>query len=462
MGQAMRRITRLEIFPIVVGVAILVGAIVLNPAPPDPVVHTLSVAQQIVGVAVDDRTGRTFVATSGDSGGGRVDVLDTASGALLRVLSMPGQPLNIIGDGQGGQVFVETTANGVGRMAVLSARGTGPIRTLPLSVGVYAAPLAIDEHAGHLFVAVPAFAACYRAVMFAPCSRVSVYDIRRGRVLRTFGVRGQVAAMAVDQRANRFVTTSVVNSGTGFVSVFDATTGRLVGSVSVGSQVGFPSDHMLALDEARGHVFVLSTNAPTFTNGNVYMLDVHNGALLHVDALNSSPTDIAVDSRAGRVFVSQLGPVTGGGFASRITSIGVGGVDVLDARSGRLLRTITTGVGTFAMAVDGRAGRVVVVNVGKLDSNGPATFVGAGTVSILDAQNEQIVRTAPTGVFPVSIAVDERRSRAIVVNAGGTVGVSGPWGWVPPWLRRALPFLPRPSGRTRAVPASVTVLDPAR
>jgi len=48
-------------------------------------------------------------------------------------------------------------------------------------------------------------------------------------------------------------------------------------------------------------------------------------------------------------------------------------VSVLDARSGRILRTVTVGLGPYAVAVDERTSRVFVANY---DGN---------TVSVLDA-----------------------------------------------------------------------------
>jgi hypothetical protein len=58
------------------------------------------------------------------------------------------------------------------------------------------------------------------------------------------------------------------------------------------------------------------------------------------------------------------------------------------------------------------------------------------------------------------VALDGPARRALVFNVGGgTVRVPDLWGWVPPWLRRVLPFLPRAPSRTRTVPASVTIID---
>src|SRR5262249_10653831 len=146
-----------------------------------------------------------------------------------------------------------------------------------------------------------------------------------------------------------------------------------------------------------------------------------------------------------------------------------GTVSVLDARSGALLRTIPVGPGPAGwnpgpLAVDERTGRVFVAMKGvfvpsRLDPQAPPLFTGAGTLDVLDATSGDVLSTVRLGVAPVSVTLDTRTGRAVVVDAGGTRRLPDPWTWVPSGVRRWIPFLPPPRLRTQTVPASVSVLD---
>jgi DNA-binding beta-propeller fold protein YncE len=86
----------------------------------------------------------------------------------------------------------------------------------------------------------------------------------------------------------------------------------------------------------------------------------------------------------------------------------------------------------------------------------------AGSVSLLDARTGEVVRQVATGPIPLAVAVDERRGRAVVTNAGGTAAAPDPWAWVPSWLRERMHgLIPAPSG-LRALPGSVSVVDTRR
>lgn len=223
-------------------------------------------------------------------------------------------------------------------------------------------------------------------------------------------------------------------------------------SVSVGVVVGRRSDDSLilrtvavpgqpvgvAVDAQMGHTFILSvTTIPPTESGYVTMLDTASGRLLHTVAVGWDPTDIAIDERTDRVFVTDLEANT---------------VSVLDAHTGSVLHT--TPVGTLPphaaqrVAIDTRSNHVFVA--------------GATGVSMLDARRGTILHTTAVGWNPIDGAVDELRGRVIIVNYGGRVQVSDMWRWVPSWLRQRLPFLPQQSRSTRTVPGSVSVLDARR
>ena len=112
------------------------------------------------------------------------------------------------------------------------------------------------------------------------------------------------------------------------------------------------------------------------------------------------------------------------------------------------------------MAVDARHAHLLVTNVGAMDRMG--TPLGPGRVSVLDTRSGAVRRTVPVGIAPGDVAVDERAGRALVLNLGGTVHVTDVWTWLPSWLRWWLPFLPRQAPGARTVGGSVTVLDTTR
>ena len=148
-----------------------------------------------------------------------------------------------------------------------------------------------------------------------------------------------------------------------------------------------------------------------------------------------------MDERVGRVYVANNGDNS---------------LSILGAHSGTPLHTVAVGQNPDAVAVDERKGRVYVASAGATDAAGNP--VGPGSVDVLDARTGQIARTMAVGVAPSAVAVDERTGDVFVVNAGGTVSQPGAWAWVPRWVRRWLPFLPSQAARTRTVPGSLSVV----
>jgi len=64
-------------------------------------------------------------------------------------------------------------------------------------------------------------------------------------------------------------------------------------------------------------------------------------------------------------------------------------------------------------------------------------------------------------VAPVALSIDEQAGRAIVLTQETDVDSisADSWGWLPSWLRHAVPFIPTPRSVTRVVPGSIVVLD---
>jgi YVTN family beta-propeller protein len=256
---------------------------------------------------------------------------------------------------------------------------------------------------------------------------VTMLDAWSGRVLSAIPVGADPDAVAVDQQSGAvFVITEDSR-----VSILDVRH-RTVVSTTVLSQ----DLRALAVDARTHRVFVVND-----IEGTVSVLDARSGANLRTVAVGARPNAIAVDERRGRVYVVNNGDNS---------------LNILDAHSGTPLQTVAVGQNPDAVAVDERKGRVYVASEGTTDAAGNP--VGPGNIEVLDARSGQIMRRVAVGVAPSAVAVDERTGDAFVVNAGGPLSRPSAWAWVPRWMRRWLPFLPAWDAQTRTVPCSLSVV----
>src|SRR5205085_11282115 len=146
--------------------------------------------------------------------------------------------------------------------------------------------------------------------------------------------------------------------------------------------------------------------------GCVYVLDARSGRILrtvvvHRDPFGTAPTAVVglvVDEQTDRAFVA--GYLPGSGFR--------GIVSMLDATSGRLLRTVRIGTHPAALIVDRRAGRVFVAS--------------AGGVGVLDARRGVLLRTLTLSAPPAAMAVDQRRGPIFIGTPGPAPGLKLPAG----------------------------------
>ncbi len=466
------------------------------------IVGTVTVGVQPIDAQVDEQTGRVFILNNGNAS---VSVLDTRTGALLGTAPLTSPRSGPVAaamtvDSRAGRVVVMNRDKSV---SVLDARTGRLVYTVPS--GGASEQVAVNTRTGRIFVSNWGdFAVSPRRPdmdVFKGGNTVTVLDTRSGRHVGTIRVNGNPSALAVDERTGRVF---VYSDGDGFpgytklVSTLDGASGRLLRAVAVAHDPHGPTmpsqgaGHIV-VDDRSGRVFVSSAYAES-----VSMLDATSGRLLRTVG-GTHPGPMAVDAHTRRVFVLNGGGGTSNGTVSILDSAtgrvlgrtpvgrlalpvtpvvdtrtgrvfvandggGTGSVSVLDVRSGALLRTVTVGPHPFAMAVDGRSGRVFVTSLGAMDATGYLT--GPGSVSVLDARSGTLLRTVPVGVEPAVIAVDERAGRAFVVNVAGDSTDAFAL------VRPVLPFLSRPappcnnygqvSVRCHYAPGSVTVLDAAR
>ncbi len=157
----------------------------------------------------------------------------------------------------------------------------------------------------------------------------------------------------------------------------------------------------ITVDPMTHHVFVLN-----YGDGTISMIDTRHDPTVRSLTVGGSTAavayDLAVASAAGRVFVSD------GGDAVR----------VLDAASGRLVRTIHLSplIPSF-LAVDERTARVFV------SETGAANIATGHTVSVLDARTGAWVRRVSAGQGAGPLVVDEGTDHVFVQDLGASTVV---------------------------------------
>jgi outer membrane protein assembly factor BamB len=438
----------------VVLLAVLAAVALRYPQPGPPAVRTVALEGWPTAVAVDTRTAHAFIASSDVvHQGGRVSVLDTATGTIVRTVPVPVFPAAVaVGAAPrraatGARVFVAgSSTNGRGYVYMLDARSGRILRT----VVVYhdpsgAAPtavvgLVVDDQTHRAFVAGYLPGSGFRGI-------VSMLDATSGRLLRTVRIGTHPAALVVDRRAGRVFVASA-----GGVGVLDARRGVLLRTLALSAPPA-----AMAVDERRRRLFIGTTGLPPRKGlptgaAHVSVLDASGRSVMTTVPLSASASALAVDEGSGHAFVGTMGGVDsqGHGMAGRVR--------VLDGRRGVVRRTVLVGQSPVVMAVDGRHGRVVV---GTRDTTAE-TPAPTGRVLVLDARSGRILHTLLRNAAPVALAVDERAGRAVVASYGGTVGRPDVWRWVPSWLRTRLSFLVPPRPHTFVVPSSASILDLTR
>ncbi len=137
--------------------------------------------------------------------------------------------------------------------------------------------------------------------------------------------------------------------------------------------------------------------------------------------VGADPSALTVDGRTGRVFVvNRLDSAPG--HASH-----AGTVSVVDPARGVVQCTVAVGLNPLAVVMDARTRRVFVLNVGSLTQD--YVHFPSGSVSVLDVTCTQAqmharpsgspdpaLRTVTVGYAPRAVAVDERLGHVFVIN----------------------------------------------
>lgn len=344
-------------------------------------------------LAIDAATGRVFVTLiEGGASSYALATLETTTGALLRTAPVglpvalgPKSPTvlqsvvlsraRVAVDAAAGRVVtlnpMSVNNQPHSSLSLLDARTGAVTRTVALSITDSPDALAIDSQTGNAFIT-------------TTTDKVLTYSPARGRIIQSTTVAPRPAALAVDGAAGRVL---VASSGPpSAISILDTHNGQLLATIPLSTPL-FLSPYGVAVDEATGRAFVLNrgtynpaTGEPT-GQGSVLVLDTRAGRLLRTVTLGTDPGFVAVDAQRGRVFVLN------GGTASNVNGVvhphDDGSISVLDAATGAITRTIPAGGNPGLAAVEPRSGRLTVV--GMRSAHGPRTQPMGGYMFVLDA-----------------------------------------------------------------------------
>jgi DNA-binding beta-propeller fold protein YncE len=245
--------------------------------------------------------------------------------------------------------------------------------------------------------------------------------------------------MAVDATTGRVfvVANSAVGSGyAATVTVLDTTTGQPLRRVVVGN-----NPDAMGVDEQRGRVVVAG-------DYRTCLLDARDGTIMRCVTVGNHPRIVLVDARAGHsylVICDDSIDVVGSGTGATVRSIGLSTCGALmavalDQGTGRLV--VTGGIGQGAafsghiQVVDAGSGRVLrSIGIGRpplvgVTSNGTNRAViltasygsdgrNSGDVRLLDMAAGSIRRTATLPAMPLAAALDQRHGHLFVLQADG-------------------------------------------
>src|SRR5215217_4574936 len=166
-----------------------------------------------------------------------------------------------------------------------------------------------------------------------------------------------------------------------------------------------------ALDGGVGGVSVIDTQNNTVTS-NITIMDIPK-------SLYALPREIALSPDNDNLYVSSLALLVNfstGEVEERCTeqtSSTPCVVSVIDTQNNTVIKTIPVGVGVLptGIAFNPDNGDMYVVNEGNETVN-----AGNGSVSVIDTQNNTVIKTIPVGILPTGIAFNPDNGTAYVVN----------------------------------------------
>lgn len=224
---------------------------------------------------------------------------------------------------------------------------------------------------------------------------VSIIDTTSGKVLAKLaeGEKAHVRQVIVDEEADKaYVSVFGYREAPSQIWIIDGASQKITDVIKDGLEGGISG---LTLDKAGNRLFAAAMAA-----NEIVELDLATKAVLRrFPSGGEGPINLAFDAAGKRLFV---------------TNQKSGNLAVIDAASGKMLKSVETGEGALGVAINPERGVVYVANR------------GAGTVSLVDAKSLAVIDSLATGTHPNTIAIDRASGTAWVTNKAKSGGRNAP------------------------------------
>ena len=460
---------------VVVALVCAVGAMRLLPGRTGPILAVTPVPAIPSLLVADESAGRLlaisqFGNTLGPNGltaqpNGSLQILDAATGTLLRTVAVGEWPSVAAADARTGQAFVLSA--GVPGAAQTAASPTDsnylsmvdPVRGVILhTVALHPAPPGAGNrssvHAPGAGAAVSAFVSgafgaanavivdSTRRLVYVESSDLLdgngqgpgvwliVLDADRAAVLRRLRLPTSAGAIGFDELQGHLLVSGYRGND---LAIVDARSLQVLHDTPLGTNA-----RQIAVDGQTRRAFLVSEGATPNGPATITTLDLTSGKALRSATIAPNPTQALTDPATSRIFALSVGPLGATPRSSTVT--------MLDARTGGIMRSIQVSPYALGAAADAARGRIYVTGMGS----DPAR--GQGNLSQIDARTGTLERMIDLGGAPISIAVDTRRGHIFAARVGNEAAPVDPWDRL---LHRVRSLLGRPATTPTPVPHSL-------
>jgi len=306
----------------------------------EAVIATIHVGRYPHGVAVDEETGRVYVANFNE---GSISVIDGTTNEVVNTIQVGKGPRDVAVNSEINCLYVtnilahDVSAIGLGlyrpRFAVSVIDNQTSETLADVVVGTNPWLIEINERANRVYVA---NYASYDVSVIAGESNEVVATIGMGRFRSP-------TSIAVNEETNRVYIANTfhlgpLHLGVGRLLVVDGDTHQILSALRVGRQAH------VAVNERTSRVYVTSRESGTLT-----VIDGHTNEVIATLDVGPAPYGLAVNEKTNRIYVANRDGNS---------------VSAVDGDANEVLYTVDVGASPVFVAVNEATGRVYVTNSG--------------------------------------------------------------------------------------------------